>query len=232
MNLFHDEEDGTPREPIPGLPESLPEGERVLWQGQPRLSSFAIHVFHLRFVVAYFAVSLLFRLVSMSSEGASLGAASAAVLQSAATCALAVGVLFGLAALMARSTLYTITSHRVVLRFGVAIRKYINLPFGQIESAGMKPHGKRSGDIAFKLTDGTKLGWLHLWPHVRPFRFLRQQPMLRAVPEPQTVAARLLEAIQNAAPEDVTIEAGAPTPAADKPSEPKRGGSIPVAMRA
>lgn len=231
MSLFHDEEDGTPREPVPGLPEALPEGELVLWQGQPRASTFAIHVFHLRFVVAYFVLSLTWRLIAMSSEGASLAAAAGAVLQTVVTCALAVGLLFGLASLMARSTLYTITSQRVVLRYGVAIRKYINLPFAKINSAAMKPHGKRAGDIAFKLADGAKLGWLHLWPHVRPFRLWGQQPMLRAIPEPQTVAARLLEAIQNAAPEDVTVEAFEAGPEPDSAETPAIG-TIPVAMRA
>lgn len=231
MSLFHDEEDGTPREPVPGLPEALPEGELVLWQGQPRASTFAIHVFHLRFVVAYFVLSLAWRLIAMSSEGATLAAAAGAVFQTVLTCALAVGLLFGLASLMARSTLYTITSHRVVMRYGVAIRKYINLPFAKITSAAMKPHGKRAGDIAFKLADGAKLGWLHLWPHVRPFRLWGQQPILRAIPEPQTVAARLLEAIQNSAPEDVTVEAFE-TDARPDASTGVGIGTIPVAMRA
>ena len=45
MNLFHDEETG-PQEPIPGLPEKLPEGERILWQGSPSARALVIHAFH------------------------------------------------------------------------------------------------------------------------------------------------------------------------------------------
>ena len=34
-------------EPIPGLPEQLPQGEKILWQGAPKWQSFAKHVFHI-----------------------------------------------------------------------------------------------------------------------------------------------------------------------------------------
>ncbi|MEL6830504.1 MAG: photosynthetic complex putative assembly protein PuhB [Pseudomonadota bacterium] len=232
MSLFHDEEDGTPREPIPGLPQALPEGELVLWQGRPTASAFALHVFHLRFVVAYFALSAGIRLVQMAGEGASAAAAASVIVQTSLTCALAISVLYGLAALMVRSTMYTITSQRVVIRFGVAIRKYINLPFSQIASAALKPHGNRAGDIAFNLNEGGKLGWLHLWPHVRPFRLWSQQPMLRAIAEPQTVAARLIEAIQKAAPEDVAIKTAEQGQILAPPQETPTIGTIPVAIRA
>ena len=232
MSLFHDEEDGTPGEPVPGLPEALPEGEIILWQGRPRVSSFALHVFHLRFIVGYFVLSAALRLGGLSADGLTATAASGVIFQAVATCCLVVALLYGIATLMVRSTLYTLTSQRVVLRFGVAIRKYINLPFAKIESASLKPHGKGAGDIAFKLVAGGKLGWLHLWPHVRPFRLLSQQPMLRAIPEPQAVAARLIEAIQKAAPDDVSVKTAEPSEPKGAASNRPPVGSIPVGIRA
>ena len=43
-------------EPVRGLPEALPEGEEILWQGAPDWAGFAVHALHVRLVTAYFAV--------------------------------------------------------------------------------------------------------------------------------------------------------------------------------
>ena len=42
-------------EAAPGLPEPLPAGERILWQGAPDWRALAVHVFHVRKLAAYFA---------------------------------------------------------------------------------------------------------------------------------------------------------------------------------
>jgi len=44
------------------------------------------------------------------------------------------------------------------------------------------------------------LGYMLLWPHARPWRFARPQPMLRSVPDAQAVAAMLAEACSHYAP--------------------------------
>ena len=41
-------------EPVKGLPELLPTGERMLWQGQPSWRALAIRVFHVRKIAIYF----------------------------------------------------------------------------------------------------------------------------------------------------------------------------------
>ena len=33
-------------EPVEGLPENLPEGEKIIWQGQPRVAAMAKRVFY------------------------------------------------------------------------------------------------------------------------------------------------------------------------------------------
>ncbi|OZB13394.1 MAG: hypothetical protein B7X53_16175, partial [Hyphomonas sp. 34-62-18] len=116
---FHDEEDEK-GEPVRGLPQKLPEGERLLWQGSPDIAAFAIHVFHIRFVIAYFVAIGGWRAANEASAGAP-EQISGMLISSAMGLLIGGGLILLLAWAMARSTVYTITSRRVVLRYGVAI---------------------------------------------------------------------------------------------------------------
>ena len=204
MNLFHDEEDGK-AEPIPGLPAALPEGEAVQWQGRPSAAAFAVHVFHVRFVAAYFGLLLAWRLAALSSAGADASAlAAGAAFTVAAGCA-AVAILAALSWLMARSTIYPITNKRLVLRYGVAIRKYVNLPFTRIGAVAMRRHGAKSGSIALHTEGDAGVGYLHLWPHARPMRFSRPEPMMRGLGDVDDAAYALVRAMKSHAPESVTL---------------------------
>lgn len=182
-------------EPIPGLPERLPEGETLLWQGAPRWLPLAVHAFHVRKVALYFALLVLLRIASgiLSGDAVSAVAADCGWLVVAAVAASA--VLLTLAAFAARGTLYTITNRRVVMRFGIAISMALNLPFRRIESAQLRTRRDGTGDIALTLAAGEHLAYLHLWPHARPWRFGRPQPMLRALTEPDAVALLLAHAV-------------------------------------
>lgn len=204
MSFLHDEEDH-PGEPVRGLPQALPEGETLLWQGRPGTLAFAIHAFHVRFIIAYFAVTTLWRFANMQSAGAE--GSEIAAMTGAAVLALlvALGLVTGLAWLMARATVYTITSKRIVLRYGVAIRKYVNLPFDQIVSADMRRYGRDKGDVVLSLAATGGVGYLKLWPHVRPLRFLKPQPMLRSLDGVSAIAATLAGAIRAHAPGTTTI---------------------------
>ena len=59
-------------EPIRGLPDRLPPGETLLWQGEPQFRSMALRVFHARKVAIYFALLALYRLVGALHDGAPL----------------------------------------------------------------------------------------------------------------------------------------------------------------
>ncbi len=179
-------------EPIRGLPEALPEGERILWQGAPSWRSLARRAFHARKVAVYFA-ALLFARAAFALAGGELLDETLVAAAGLATVALAaLGVLTLLAWLNARATVYTITNRRVVMRFGVAFVMALNLPFRSVESAALKLHDDGSGDIPLSVPGAERLGWFMLWPHARPWRFgKRVQPMLRAVPEAESVAALL-----------------------------------------
>lgn len=214
MIKLHDEEDGG-GEPVRGLPQALPEGEQLLWQGSPGTLTFAIHAFHIRAVLAYFVIATGWRLANLDSTGATGLEMSRVAINSGIGAVAGLGLLVLIAWAMAKATVYTITSKRVVLRYGVAIRKYVNLPFDQIASADMRRYGKDKGDIVLALAATGGIGYLKLWPHARPLRFSRAQPMLRALTGVEGVARVLADAITAHAPGRITqIQAPTQTRAA------------------
>ncbi|WP_199200529.1 photosynthetic complex putative assembly protein PuhB [Alkalicaulis satelles] len=170
-------------EPIPGLPDDLPEGERVLWQGAPDWKSLAVHVFHIRFVALYFAVLMTWEASATLSGGGGAGLAASTASLQALTGAAAIALLCLFAWLIARSTVYTITSGRVVIRAGVALPKAVNIPFAIIGSAALNVRASGHGDIPLQLSGPDRAAYLSLWPHVRPWRLNNAQPMLRGVPD-------------------------------------------------
>ena len=128
------------------------------------------------------------------------------------------GILALLGWLNSRTTVYTITNKRVVLRFGTAIPKAINLPFGIIESAAVKTYAGEAGDLALTLKAPNKLALLQLWPHARPWRMATPQPTLRAVPDVAAVGAILASAMQKEVAIALTPAAAAPVRARPAPS--------------
>ena len=183
-------------EPVRGLPGTLPAGERLIWQGSPRWTRLACEAFHIRAVAAYFAAMLAWRTAGAIEAGVEPSRALAETLAVAPLAAAGVGLLAGLAWLTARTTVYTLTSRRIVLRFGVALTKAINLPFAIVDSGALKTFADGSGDVAVTLKAPNKLALLHIWPHARPWRVTTPQPTLRAVPEAARVARLLAGAME------------------------------------
>jgi hypothetical protein len=216
-------------EPIPGLPEHLPEDEKILWQGKPGWTGLANHVFHAKPVALYCAILLGWVVIS----GASAGVGGLGVLQSLGVPLLLVAALFAIISLLAygfaRSTIYTITNRRVVMRFGIAVPITINLPFAKIETAALKKHGDGSGDIPLTLKGNDKIAWLHLWPHTRPWRIVRPEPMLRSVPNVDKVAALLADAMVNAVPEGRAVLPKQPAPKKRFSADPARARKLATA---
>lgn len=186
------------QEPVRGLPEMLPRGEVILWQGAPAWRLLARRAFHVRKVAVYFAVLLAWRIASGLAEGRGAGELATAVLPLAALAAAGIGVLLALAWASARTTLYTITNRRVVMRIGVAISMTINIPFRTIQSVALKETGQRSGDIALALDGDERIAYLHLWPHARPWHVARPQPALRGIPDVTEVGRTLSGALATA----------------------------------
>jgi hypothetical protein len=185
-------------EPIPGLPERLPEGERLLWQGSPDWRVLAVKTFHVRKVALYFAALAVWRVAIIHGDGSSMVEALQSGAGVAALGVAAVGVLTLLAWLYGRSTVYSITNKRVVMRYGVALPMALNIPFKRIGSASVARHAHGTADIPLVLSGPDRISYLHLWPHVRPWRVTRPEPMLSAVPEGMRVAEILGRALQEA----------------------------------
>lgn len=161
-------------EPIPGLPGNLPPGETIIWQGSPDVRSFARSVFHTRLVAAWFVF-----VASLAFVAGGTGLSGALITLGVA--ALGLGVLYFLAIAAARSTIYTLTNRRVIMRFGVALPKCVNLPLTRIGAADVRNATGGPVDIVLRPTQRFPLGWLQMWPHVQPWQVAEPQPMLRAV---------------------------------------------------
>ena len=187
-------------EAAPGLPAPLPVGERLLWRGAPDWRVLARRSFHLYKLAAYFGVLIAWRFISSLADGGGLAAAAASTLWTLPLAALALGFIAVLAWLVASNTVYTLTDRRVVMRVGIVLTVTFNLPLRRIEAARLHalPGGVdgRAGDIALVLDAEDRIGYIHLWPHVRPWRFARTEPMLRALPDAAPVAQLLADALQ------------------------------------
>ncbi|MFG6414952.1 photosynthetic complex putative assembly protein PuhB [Roseateles sp. DC23W] len=184
-------------EATPGLPETLPAHETQLWQGSPDAWLLARQALHVDLVVVYFGGLLAWRGVTSAYDGASIGQTLMALAGMLPLIVLALALLGGMAWLMARTTVYTITSKRIVMRVGVVLSITFNLPFAQIASADLRRRG-HGGDIVLSLAGTDRIAYLHLWPHVRPWRLKRTQPMLRGLSNAKAVAETLAGALQRA----------------------------------
>jgi len=203
-------------EPVPGLPERLPQGEDMLWQGRPDSLALARETYKITWIAAYFAAVVVFKAGSALATGG-LVYALAIGLPYLGVGLLCLTIVFGLAWAQARSTLYTITSARVVMRIGVALPVTFNLPFAQVGAASLDRRSGGTGTIALSLLGTTRISLLVAWPHVRPWRLAKTEPALRCIPDAEAVARLLAEAAETrlAMPVIRRSEAGSPAFAAE-----------------
>lgn len=202
----------------------LPPGERVLWQGTPRWQTLARRMFRLRGLSLYFAVLLVWYATTVFGGGRPAWGASMATARLALLAGAAVGLLALYAWIAARATRYIVTNRRIVLRFGVALPMTINLPFSRVEQASLKAWPDGSGDIALSLLRAERVPYVLLWPHVRPWRMARAEPMLRAIPDAAGTARILARAL--------AASACVPVPAAPGPEPRAAAQSGPQAVAA
>ncbi len=198
------------------FPENLPRGEKLLWQGRPDWRRLAVRGFHMRGLAIYFAVMLAWCLLyRLHAQAPAAALTSTAVLTGVALVPLVLIALY--AWMTARATTYTVTSRRVVIRLGLAVPMSVNLPFSKIDSAAAAIRPDGSGDVVLQLAEDAKLGYFLLWPHARPWRMKRPQPMLRALPQAAEVAQVLARGLAASAAVPVQPVV-APAPVAQKPA--------------
>ena len=174
-----------------GLPEPLPKGESILWQGAPDFADLAVRVFHMKKVAVYFAVLMAVRGSYLYSLDAPPLTILAGVLIVFGLGLMAMAALGILAWLTARTTAYTLTDQRVVMRIGIVLTLTFNLPLKRIETAGLLLSPQGFGDIPLALSGGSRIGYINLWPHARPWRLAKPEPMLRCIAESQVFATLL-----------------------------------------
>lgn len=200
-------------EPQAGLPERLPAGERILWQGSPDWRVLARRPFGVRLLTAYFAALLALRGAVLAADGLPLRAIAIDLAWLAPWAVVAVGMAALAAWLTARTAVYTITDRRVVMRIGIVLTLTFNLPLRCVRAADVRRNADGSGDLPLALGADDRIALLQLWPHARPWRFARPEPMLRGVPDVDAVAAHLARAwsaVHGIEPTEVRTTAPAP----------------------
>ncbi len=179
-------------EPVKGLPEVLPEGERIIWQGSPKSQTFARHVMKTRWLVGYFAALILWAAIAALYDGHGTGS----ILFSVAVLAILGAVLIGLCELYAwgvqKTTVYTITNQRIVMRIGVALSLTLNIPFRQVAAVNRVEFADGTGTLTVQLKTEQQFSWLVLWPHARPWHISRPEPALRCLAEIDEATQALL----------------------------------------
>ncbi len=197
-------------EPVPGLPERLPDGERVLWQGAPDWRVLARRAFRIRALAVYLGALWLWLAASTLSAGSLGWHAAARVGGNLGLALVALGLVALFCWLTQRSTAYTLTNQRLVIRFGIALPLTINVPFAAVASAGLRADREGRGDIALTLLPARRPSYFVLWPHVRPWKLARTEPMLRALPDAVQVAQILSRALAASAAQSAPALAEAP----------------------
>lgn len=178
-------------EPVLGLPEKPPAGEEILWQGQPASFALAREAFKINWIAGYFVALAVWRAVVIADG--SVISAVAVMLPYLGIGLVTCAILYVIALVQARSTVYTITTARVAMRIGAALTVTLNVPFKQVGAANLSLKGDGTGNIALDTLGETRISYLVCWPHVRPWHFAKTQPTLRAIPDAANVAKILAE---------------------------------------
>jgi hypothetical protein len=181
--------------PTPGLPEDLPLGEEILWQGSPSARALARSAFHVRALGIYFAILLVLRGYNAWSDSQSLSHTALAVLWLLPLAVAVIAMCYLMAWLTAKTTVYTVTSERVVLHIGVVLDLTLNLPYQRLEGVALHLKRDGTGDLPLRIMAPTKIAYAHLWPHARPWRLAHPEPMLRAIPDAAQVGRIIAEAM-------------------------------------
>jgi hypothetical protein len=189
-NLGHEYE----FEPQFGLPERLPSDEFIIWQGSPDVAALASSAFHIKKLTIYFAVLIIACAWPALEEGAGVMAVLLSIKWIAPLAFVGLGSIWLMAYMTSRTTVYTLTNKRVVMRLGIVFTVSFNLPLKQVAAADVGLLSGGFGDISLALKGSDRIAWVHLWPSVRPWRLTKPEPTLRAIPEVQMVSEKLRDA--------------------------------------
>ncbi len=192
-------------EPVPGLPAPLPPGETVLWQGAPAWKVLARRALKVRIIGVYFAILMVWCIAGGVSAATPARQVAVSALRLGGLAMVALALLGLFAWLVARTTMYTITTRRVVMRFGIALPITIQIAYSMIDAASLHSWSDSAGDIALVLRPGQRIAYLVIWPHARPWRFAKTEPTLRGVADAAQVAKILGRALAASASQPAKV---------------------------
>ena len=175
-------------EPVEGLPDFLPEGETMVWQGRPTVAAMARRVFFIPHLALYFGLLIAGHTLYRLMEGVSAAQVMGTFVWQAGLAATVLVLLAWLARSYAASVMYTLTSERLVIRSGVALPMMVNIPIEQITAADMRVYRDGTGDIVLTPIADRKLHWVLLWPNVSAWYSRPIRPLLRGLAEPHRAA--------------------------------------------
>lgn len=173
---------------VPGLPGPLPAGEHMVWQGKPETGLVLRHVFKARWIAAYFAVMVGWLLVTGLYFGRAPVDIAMSVVVMAVAGAMVIGFFWVYSVAIHRTTIYTLTTRRIVMRTGVALPTCFNLPFTEVEAVDVLERADGSGNMALRFKPDIRLSWMVFWPHVRGLRLARPEPQLTGLKDVRAVA--------------------------------------------
>jgi hypothetical protein len=183
-------------EPLKGLPEQLPDDERIIWQGSPLAYQLAVDAFWFRPVAIYFTLLVLARFYfSWTQFG--IEAAFVHIIPFVVAQVLCLAVLYFMAWATSRGTVYTLTNKRVVMRIGLLYTIHLNLPFVKIANASLKKKRNGSGSVVFEILGKTTVSYFAIWPHVRPWKMRVTQPAFRSIANAEEVAQIFAQAAES-----------------------------------
>lgn len=187
-------------EPVPGLPGRLPDGEFIVWQGQPVFKTVMTRLLRARWIAGFFAIAALWSVAVglNNSEGVWQ------LFGRLTFVAVAALVIFGMMVLYARAvaktSLYTLTNRRVVMRIGIALSASFNLPFKQISGADFRVGSDGAGDVALTLRSGHGLSGSVFFPHQRGGLWRKLSPQMICLADAKALAEKLAQQLRAYAP--------------------------------
>ena len=177
------------------LSENLPNGEQLIWQGRPERHALATRAMYLKYIAFYLVVLIAARTGYLIMNGEPVATWSGMLVWQVLASAFVMLLIVGLATVYSRTTRYSLTNERLIIKTGAAITIHINLPLQQITAADLREYSDGTGDITLQVSRAEKLYWLLLWPNVRSWWIRPLRPVLRGLKDAQAVAHLLVEEV-------------------------------------
>ena len=177
------------------LSENLPNGEQLVWQGRPERRALATRAMYLKYIAFYLVALIAARTGYLILDGESVATWSGMLVWQVLASAFVMLLIVGLAAVYSRTTRYSLTNERLIIKTGAAITIHINLPLQQIIAADLREYSDGTGDITLQVSRAEKLYWLLIWPNVRSWWIRPLRPVLRGLKDAQAVAHLLVEEV-------------------------------------